>query len=207
MPKYKKCPRCELNYILEDQNYCDICLSALNGEILDDINIDDEEDLTDDLVLCPICKRNLISKSKSKCKDCQQAEEELKELKEDIPTKDETQDNSNDDTKSIDDEEPNGDDTIENEDDEGMDDDDLEALKGTETDEDLEEDTMISAEELEDEENEETYADDFYDDEYDEYDDPLKGKKKVKIRTESDIEDYTEQKPAPKKRGRPKKNA
>ena len=25
MPKYKLCPRCELNYITEDEDLCDVC--------------------------------------------------------------------------------------------------------------------------------------------------------------------------------------
>ena len=25
MSKYKKCPRCEVNYILNDEEYCEIC--------------------------------------------------------------------------------------------------------------------------------------------------------------------------------------
>ena len=31
MPKYKKCPRCEINYILEDEDYCEICKEELRG--------------------------------------------------------------------------------------------------------------------------------------------------------------------------------
>ena len=31
MVKYKKCPRCELNYIEEDKDYCDVCLAEMQG--------------------------------------------------------------------------------------------------------------------------------------------------------------------------------
>ena len=31
MAKYKKCPRCELNYIEEDKDYCDVCLAEMQG--------------------------------------------------------------------------------------------------------------------------------------------------------------------------------
>lgn len=27
--KYKKCPRCELNYILEDEDYCPVCKAEM----------------------------------------------------------------------------------------------------------------------------------------------------------------------------------
>ena len=29
MPRYKKCPRCELNYILEEDDYCEVCRAEL----------------------------------------------------------------------------------------------------------------------------------------------------------------------------------
>lgn len=29
--KYKKCPRCELNYIPEEEEYCTICIEELAG--------------------------------------------------------------------------------------------------------------------------------------------------------------------------------
>ncbi|MCR4660481.1 MAG: hypothetical protein K5765_00575 [Clostridia bacterium] len=226
MPKYKKCPRCELNYILEDKEYCDVCLSELNGEIIEDIELDDE-DITEELVLCPICKINYIPKDKAKCNDCKEAEEELAELNEAKPIKDENQDDTQDETKDTELDDTDSD-AISDED-EPMDDDDLEALKGTETEADFaeeEEDSkpLKSTEELEEEENDDDYIDDF-DGESDEYLDPFKTSKKVKIITESMLDDYdnddedlpkakkkksTKTKPvdtsAPKKRGRPKKN-
>ena len=57
--KYIKCPRCELNYIPDTEEMCDICKAELGLEtdivLLDDI-IDDEEPLK----LCPICKTAYI---------------------------------------------------------------------------------------------------------------------------------------------------
>ena len=29
MPKYVKCPRCDLNYMLEGEEYCDVCKAEL----------------------------------------------------------------------------------------------------------------------------------------------------------------------------------
>ncbi|MDE7454391.1 MAG: hypothetical protein K2M64_01010 [Clostridia bacterium] len=69
MGKYKKCPRCELNYILADEEMCDVCKAELGLEtkivLLDDI-IDDEEPLK----LCPVCKTNYISMDEKMCETC-----------------------------------------------------------------------------------------------------------------------------------------
>ena len=59
MAKYKKCPRCELNYIHKDQEYCDVCKAELKkGPQL--IFAVDEDDETETMVLCPICHHNYI---------------------------------------------------------------------------------------------------------------------------------------------------
>ena len=57
MANYKKCPRCDINWILDDENYCDICKAELNiGPKIDfDMDYDDSDEK-----LCPICKRNYI---------------------------------------------------------------------------------------------------------------------------------------------------
>ena len=36
MCKYKKCPICELNYIPEDQDMCDICRPENQGHLISD---------------------------------------------------------------------------------------------------------------------------------------------------------------------------
>ena len=36
MPKYKKCPRCEINYILDAEEYCEICKQELRGARLEE---------------------------------------------------------------------------------------------------------------------------------------------------------------------------
>ena len=43
MPKYKKCPRCELNYIHEDRDYCDVCLAEMQGSKLKFADLDEDE--------------------------------------------------------------------------------------------------------------------------------------------------------------------
>ena len=69
MGKYKKCPRCDLNYILQEEEMCDICKAELGLDsrivLLDDI-IDDDEPLK----LCPVCKTNYIGMDEDMCESC-----------------------------------------------------------------------------------------------------------------------------------------
>ncbi|MBQ7466628.1 MAG: hypothetical protein IJS74_00990 [Clostridia bacterium] len=61
MGKYKKCPRCELNYILSEEDLCPVCKAELKlAPALDD----------DDLELCTICGKNLITVDQVMCDEC-----------------------------------------------------------------------------------------------------------------------------------------
>ena len=42
--KLVKCPRCDLNYIREDEKYCKVCLREMKGE-----------PTNDDMELCSVC--------------------------------------------------------------------------------------------------------------------------------------------------------
>ena len=55
--KYIKCPRCELNYILEGEDYCHVCKSEMKHHAEGD---EDELLDFDDLELCPVCGVNYI---------------------------------------------------------------------------------------------------------------------------------------------------
>ena len=61
MPKYKLCPRCELNYIKEDEELCDVCKAQLNNS---DIFEEEEEEL------CPICGQNFVEPGEKYCAEC-----------------------------------------------------------------------------------------------------------------------------------------
>ena len=98
MPKYKKCPRCEINYIPIEEEYCELCLKELKGEKDDfDLTLEDIEDAE----LCPVCRKNYLDEGEEICKQCA-LERELSEggaLSNDIEEED---DSVSDDEKDID---------------------------------------------------------------------------------------------------------
>ena len=61
--KYKKCPRCGLNWIAQTELYCKVCLDELNG-----VKSIFDEDLSDNL--CPICNKNPLVGDEPMCKEC-----------------------------------------------------------------------------------------------------------------------------------------
>ena len=66
MTKYKLCPRCDLNYITEDDDLCDVCKGNTQ-----EINLDDDEIITEaEMLLCPICSQNYISEDEKACSEC-----------------------------------------------------------------------------------------------------------------------------------------
>ena len=87
MPKYKKCPRCELNYIEEDKDYCDVCLAEMQGAKLKFADLDDDEE-SEKTELCPVCCENFMRPGEKMCDECKKSSEYEEE--EDIdPEKDE----------------------------------------------------------------------------------------------------------------------
>ena len=80
MPKYKKCPRCEINYILEDEDYCEICKEELRGISHNEEFPDDEEDAA----ICPRCKVNYLNEGEKICESCAAEMEEEEEKRNDI---------------------------------------------------------------------------------------------------------------------------
>lgn len=56
----RKCPKCELNYILDDQSLCTVCIKEMKG-----INHhDDEGDI------CPICGEREVAQGQEYCNEC-----------------------------------------------------------------------------------------------------------------------------------------
>ena len=59
MAKYVLCPRCELNYIKEGEEYCDVCKAELKkGPQL--VFAVDEEEEQETMILCPVCLQRYI---------------------------------------------------------------------------------------------------------------------------------------------------
>ena len=70
MPKYIKCPRCDLNYIEEDKELCEVCLAERQGRHLRFADIDEfGSDDSEATKLCPICGENYISLTESCCEE------------------------------------------------------------------------------------------------------------------------------------------
>ena len=72
MPKYKKCPRCELNYILETEDYCSVCKEELSGNAVNDLDYDESF-----ARICPRCGINTITDDQEYCEACRADMEEL----------------------------------------------------------------------------------------------------------------------------------
>lgn len=56
---FVKCPRCELNYIQEGEQYCSVCKREMKGEVKDD-----------PFELCSICNENPALPGKDVCLFC-----------------------------------------------------------------------------------------------------------------------------------------
>ncbi|MBO5889162.1 MAG: hypothetical protein J6Q58_03385 [Clostridia bacterium] len=98
MPKYILCPRCDLNYILEGEEYCDVCKAHLNlGAQLMFSATDDNNDQ----VLCPICKVKYISIDEEMCSKCREKLEYESDNSVDVDKDDEWRQYLDDDEKDV----------------------------------------------------------------------------------------------------------
>ncbi|MCL2629900.1 MAG: hypothetical protein FWD49_00065 [Firmicutes bacterium] len=68
MPKFKKCPRCEINYIPYETDYCEVCKLEMRG-LNFHIDLDDEGEGE----LCPRCKQNYLGDGEKYCEHCADA--------------------------------------------------------------------------------------------------------------------------------------
>ena len=62
--KYKKCPRCGLNYILLSEELCKVCMDEMAGRK----SIFDEE--VDSDLICPYCEKNVMDIDDIMCAQC-----------------------------------------------------------------------------------------------------------------------------------------
>ena len=75
-PRFVLCPRCELNYIEEGEEYCKVCKASM-GLIDASILIPDDDEMSGEKI-CPICKVNYIGEDEDMCIECRK-EREAKE--------------------------------------------------------------------------------------------------------------------------------
>ena len=173
---YIRCPRCELNYILKKDKFCNVCKQEMKA--LGTLGA--EENL--DLELCPLCKINYINPDEDICPAC--AKEREMEEGEDRPNKYGTSEwdtytSQEDDDSSYEDEEVGDMVSISNLDDSPLGDDDDMDLDLSDEDEGVEDETFDS--EFDDAFDNLDDDDDIDEEDYDEdFDDEEVGKKKKK---------------------------
>ena len=63
---YVKCPRCELNYILKKDKYCEVCKQEMKISPANTFELDEEAEME----ICPICKANYIQDDEIMCASC-----------------------------------------------------------------------------------------------------------------------------------------
>ncbi len=62
--KYKRCLRCGLNYVTEDQQYCKVCRDEMDGrKSIFDMDGFDE-------IICPYCEKNPMGIDDIMCDEC-----------------------------------------------------------------------------------------------------------------------------------------
>lgn len=71
MGKYKKCPRCELNWIASEEELCEVCKAEL-GKASKISLLEDDEELDMEERICPICKVNYLEPDEDICAVCRQ---------------------------------------------------------------------------------------------------------------------------------------
>ena len=82
MAKYKKCERCELNWIPIEEDLCEVCKAELGKESKIQLIDEDDENIFNERV-CPICKENYLEEGEDICPACRHEKEKLKEKSED----------------------------------------------------------------------------------------------------------------------------
>ena len=70
MAKYKKCPRCELNWIPVEEELCEVCKAELGKASSISLIEDDDESSYDEERVCPVCKVNYLADDEDVCAEC-----------------------------------------------------------------------------------------------------------------------------------------
>lgn len=75
----RKCPRCELNYIREDERYCNVCMRELKRAQSRSRHGDEEPD-EDEVVLCAECGESPAVHGNDLCMACLKEQKRQVEL-------------------------------------------------------------------------------------------------------------------------------
>src|SRR5699024_8164918 len=70
MAKYKKCPRCELNWIPVEEELCEVCKAELGKASSISLIEDDEDGVYEEERVCPVCKVNYLADDEDICAEC-----------------------------------------------------------------------------------------------------------------------------------------
>ena len=71
MGKYKKCPRCELNWIPTEEELCEVCKAEL-GKASKICLLEDDDDIEEEERICPVCKVNYLEPGEDMCAACRE---------------------------------------------------------------------------------------------------------------------------------------
>lgn len=71
MGKYKKCPRCELNWIPIEEELCEVCKAEL-GKASKISLLEDDDEVEEEERICPICKVNYLEPDEDICAACRE---------------------------------------------------------------------------------------------------------------------------------------
>lgn len=73
----RKCPKCELNYIKGDAEYCDVCMREIK-RLARKQRLDDEE--TDEIIMCTECGEAPAVRGSELCAECLREQKRQAEL-------------------------------------------------------------------------------------------------------------------------------
>lgn len=74
----RKCPKCELNYVKGDQQYCDVCLREMRRIA----RRSKEEPRTDEVIICSECGEAPAVPGSDLCAECLKEQKRQAELEE-----------------------------------------------------------------------------------------------------------------------------
>ena len=67
---YIKCPRCHLNYILDTEKFCKVCLVDMHKLSQESVISEDFGEENEEMRLCPECHENYLEEGEDLCYAC-----------------------------------------------------------------------------------------------------------------------------------------